>query len=193
MDVCTGSATLAKTSTSTFAAPARKSARAQPSAVAPDNVPPRNLVLSAPLWVQKILHRLFNTEFEKIEDLDEGARSYDRLGFRVPAVIVSPYARTSFVTSVVHDHTSVLKLIEEKWNLPTLTARDAAATAPWEALALDAPPAFLSPPDLPESAIRWNPNDLVLASLGGAGFLDREFRGGVRFEALVGYRLAALD
>jgi phospholipase C len=164
-----------------------------PSAVVPDDVPPRNLVLSAPLWVQKILRRLFNTDFEKIEDLDAGARSYDRLGFRVPAVIVSPYARTSFVTSVVHDHTSVLKLIEEKWNLPTLTSRDAAATAPWEALALDAPPAFLSPPDLPESAIRWNPNDLVLASLGGAGFLDREFRGGVRFEALVGYRLAALD
>jgi hypothetical protein len=36
MDVCTGSATLANTSTSTFAAPARKSARAQPSAVAPE-------------------------------------------------------------------------------------------------------------------------------------------------------------
>jgi hypothetical protein len=31
------------------------------------------------------------------------------------------------VTSRVHDHTSILKLIEEKWNLPALTRRDAAA------------------------------------------------------------------
>src|SRR4029077_2562337 len=36
MDVRAGSATLAKTSTSTLAAPARSSARAQPSTVAPD-------------------------------------------------------------------------------------------------------------------------------------------------------------
>ncbi len=36
MDVRTGSATLAKISTSTFAAPARNSARAQPSTVAPE-------------------------------------------------------------------------------------------------------------------------------------------------------------
>jgi phospholipase C len=131
-----------------------------PSAVAPDDVPPRNLVLSAPPWVQRILRRLFHTEFENIEDLDEGARTYDRLGFRVPAVIVSPYARPSFVSSVVHDHTSVLKLIEEKWNLPTLTRRDAAAVAPWEALDLTSPPAFGKPPDLPASAIAWDPTQM---------------------------------
>jgi len=50
----------------------------------------------------------------------------------------------------VLDHTSVLKLIEEKWNLPPLTHRDAAAVSPLGALDLDAPPAFLTPPVLPE-------------------------------------------
>jgi phospholipase C len=49
----------------------------------------------------------------------------------------------------VLDHTSVLKLIEEKWNLAPLTRRDAAALSPLGALDLDAPPAFLTPPDLP--------------------------------------------
>ena len=44
--------------------------------------------------------------------------------------------------SDVFDHTSVLKLVEEKWNLPALTRRDAAATAPLAALDLTAPPAF---------------------------------------------------
>ena len=48
-------------------------------------------------------------------------------GFRVPAVIISPYARPNYVSHVVHDHTSVMKLIETKWNLPALTFRDANA------------------------------------------------------------------
>ena len=68
---------------------------------------------------------------------------YDRYGVRVPAVLVSPYARRDCVLSEVFDHTSVLKLVEEKWNLPALTRRDAAAASPIGALDLSAPPAFL--------------------------------------------------
>jgi hypothetical protein len=53
------------------------------------------------------------------------------------------------------DHTSVLKLIEEKWNLPPLTRRDAAASSPLDMVDLEAEPAFAEPPKLPESALRW--------------------------------------
>ena len=53
------------------------------------------------------------------------------------------------------DHTSVLKLIEEKWNLPPLTRRDAAAESPLDAVDLGAEPAFAQPPKLPEPAVRW--------------------------------------
>jgi len=42
---------------------------------------------------------------------------YDRYGFRVPAVIVSPYARRNYVSQTVRDHTAILKFIERKWNL----------------------------------------------------------------------------
>jgi phospholipase C len=73
----------------------------------------------------------------------------------VPAVIVSPYARRDFVLSQVLDHTSVLKLVEQKWNLPPLTRRDAAADSPLAALDLDGPPAFLTPPSLPEPSRKW--------------------------------------
>ena len=52
---------------------------------------------------------------------------YDMYGPRVPAIVVSPYAPAGGVTSVEHDHTSVLATIEAKWNLPALTARDANA------------------------------------------------------------------
>jgi len=54
----------------------------------------------------------------------------DLLGFRVPAIIASPWTRTnsSFLSDDrVFDHTSILKLIEWRWGLPPLTARDASS------------------------------------------------------------------
>jgi phospholipase C len=71
---------------------------------------------------------------------------YDIYGPRVPAVVVSPYAKRSGVTSVVHDHTSILATIEAKWNLPAMTFRDANANT--LADFLDPEPAFLEPPTL---------------------------------------------
>lgn len=51
------------------------------------------------------------------------------LGFRVPAIIASPWSKgrpgNPRVSSTVFDHTSVLKLIEWRWHLQPLTARDA--------------------------------------------------------------------
>jgi phospholipase C len=52
---------------------------------------------------------------------------YDRYGFRVPLIVVSPWARRNYVSRVVQDHTSILAFIERKWNLPALTFRDANA------------------------------------------------------------------
>ncbi len=57
------------------------------------------------------------------------------LGFRTPAILIGPWARPGTVSSIEFDHTSVLKLIEWRWNLEPLTVRD--ATANNLALALD--------------------------------------------------------
>jgi phospholipase C len=125
-----------------------------PEAAAPDDIPARNWQLDLPGWLRWLVTRVpyLRGELAKLLSADEGARAYQRLGFRVPAVIVSPYARPDFVDSTVYDHTSVLRLIEDKWNLPPLTRRDGAATAPLAALDLDGEPAFLTPPVLPASA-----------------------------------------
>jgi phospholipase C len=96
-----------------------------PRAIPPDDIPP---------------------EITVPPDLPGG---YDRYGFRVPAVIVSPYARPHYVSHRVHDHTSVLKLIETKWNLPALTYRDANASNLLDSVNFRRPPAFLDPPTLP--------------------------------------------
>jgi phospholipase C len=53
---------------------------------------------------------------------------FDRLGLRVPAVIVSPYVQKGVVDSTLYDHTSILATVRELFNLPLpLTQRDGAA------------------------------------------------------------------
>jgi phospholipase C len=107
-----------------------------------DHVPPPEAAVPDDAPAQKKL-------CARLDNVDGGPASYDRYGFRVPAVVVSPYARPDFVLHDTLDHTSVLKLIEEKWNLPPLTRRDAAAVSPLAALDFTRPPAFLTPPELP--------------------------------------------
>jgi len=125
-----------------------------PAAVPPDDVRGRSRVAHRSL-LRPVLKLLFPSYVRHAEQLVAGPNTYDTYGFRVPAVIVSPYARPDCVLSDVFDHTSVLKLIEEKWNLPALTHRDAAAISPLGALDLTAPPAFLDPPELPAPALEW--------------------------------------
>ena len=127
---------------------------APPAAVPPDDVSGRSLV-GHRTWLRALIRPLFPAYVQRAQALVAGPVSYDSYGFRVPAVIVSPYSRADCVLSDVFDHTSVLKLVEEKWNLPALTRRDAAATAPLAALDLTSPPAFLTPPDLPAPSLAW--------------------------------------
>lgn len=89
------------------------------------------------------------------------AGGFDRLGFRVPTIVVSPYAKKDYVSHVVHDHTSILRLIETKWNLGALTYRDANASNLLDTLDFAASPAFATPPKLADSA--WPANAFQVA------------------------------
>jgi len=62
------------------------------------------------------------------------------LGTRVPALIVSPYARRGVIGRREYDHASVLKLIEWRFGLEPLTERDRRAAAPLEAFDFSQPP-----------------------------------------------------
>ncbi len=127
---------------------------APPAAVPPDDVTGHSRVAHRSA-LRTVLKVLFPGYVRNAEELVAGPDRYDNYGFRVPAVIVSPYALRDCVLSDVFDHTSVLKLVEEKWNLPALTRRDAAAISPLGALDLSAPPAFLTPPSLPRPSLAW--------------------------------------
>jgi phospholipase C len=101
-----------------------------------------------------------------IPPADQLAGNDGRLGFRVPCVIVSPFA-PPHPSHLQFEHSSVLRMIEWRWNLPPLTERD--ATANNLALALDfslnrkakqySVPAgpFGGPcPGIPPSADKWD-------------------------------------
>ena len=47
-------------------------------------------------------------------------------GYRVPLIVISPYAKKNFVSHAVADNTAMLKLIETRFSLPALSSRDAA-------------------------------------------------------------------
>ena len=77
-------------------------------------------------------------------DAGEFGFGFDRFGVRVPTVLVSPLIAPGTVYRVPAggtplDHTSILKTVEQRWNLPTLTARDAAAPGFGDVLTLTTP------------------------------------------------------
>ena len=54
-------------------------------------------------------------------------------GFRVPCLVISPFARAGYIDSTVNDHTSILKFVESRFGLSPLSTRDAAANGFLEA------------------------------------------------------------
>jgi phospholipase C len=64
-------------------------------------------------WYDHVVPRIYN--------------SYED-GFRVPLIVVSPYARPGYVSHITHDFGSILKFIEQDFNLPSLGYADPRAT-----------------------------------------------------------------
>jgi phospholipase C len=61
-------------------------------------------------------------------------------GFRVPALLVSPYARQGYVDHTQLDFTSMIRFVTDNWGLEPLAERDANAESFTSALDFAAPP-----------------------------------------------------
>jgi len=70
-------------------------------------------------------------------------------GFRLPITVISPWIRPNFVSHNWRDLTSILRLIEVRFNVSSLTARDAAADNMLEFFDFSTPH-WLTPPPLPD-------------------------------------------
>ena len=152
-------------------------------------------VISSPLWPRTLLVWLYDEHGGYYDHVPPPAAPlpdaiapvlgpgdfpgrYDLYGVRVPAVAVSAWSRPGYLSNVTHDHTSILRFIEDKWNLPSLTRRDAQANSVLDLLDFTRP-ALLEPPGLaaPANPLASDPScttadpkaPVIPAPRGGAG------------------------
>ena len=85
------------------------------------------------------------------------------LGFRVPAMVVSPFAPEKIETDGPYEHCSVLKMIEWRWGLEPMTVRDEKAKNLAEALDFSSRREPITLPDVPKPDIHAcvNPNHVA--------------------------------
>ncbi len=97
-----------------------------------------------PSWVTSIVNAVGNSKFWNSTAIfvqwdDWGGfydhvpppyKGYDGLGFRVPLIAISPYAKNNYVSHVQYETTSVLRFAEDLFGLPQLSASDTRATSP---------------------------------------------------------------
>jgi phospholipase C len=86
---------------------------------------------------------------------------FGQMGFRIPAVLVSPYARRGYVDHSIYGFESILKMIRYRYALPPLTPRDLYANN--IAAAFD----FASKPDYAIPALP-QPEDVISAPCSSA-------------------------
>jgi len=103
---------------------------------------------SGPSWVGSIVNAVGNSPYWAntviIVTWDDWGGWYDHVapkvindgvswgsgyvyGFRVPLIVISPYAKAAYVSHITHDFGSVLKFIETTFQLPSLGYADAPA------------------------------------------------------------------
>jgi phospholipase C len=89
-----------------------------------------------PSWVSSIVNGIGNSPYWAntaiIVAWDDWGGWYDHVapairsnnsyeyGFRVPLIVISPYAKSHYISHVTHDFGSILKFIETVYNLPTI-------------------------------------------------------------------------
>jgi phospholipase C len=105
---------------------------------------PTNQSTSGPQWVASVVNAIGQSKFWNTSAIfifwDEWGGwfdsvqppyvDYDGLGFRVPLLIISPYAKQGSVTHVQYEHGSMLRFAEDAFGLAQLAASDARANDP---------------------------------------------------------------
>ena len=102
--------------------------------------PPNNMTVGMD-WVVNVVNSIMNSQYWNstaiIVTWDEYGGFYDHvappqidkygLGFRVPAIIISPYAKAGYIDHTQYSFESMLKFIEWRFNILPFTYRDAHA------------------------------------------------------------------
>jgi phospholipase C len=105
---------------------------------------PENQSNTGPMWVASVVNSIGKSQFWDSTAIfifwDDPSGffdpepppyvDYDGLGFRLPLLIISPYAKQDYVSHVQFEHGSILKFTEDIFGLARLSASDTRATSP---------------------------------------------------------------
>ncbi len=95
----------------------------------------------------------------------------DQYGYgpRVPAILVSPYAKKGYIDNTTLDFTSILKFIEQNWGVASLAQRDAQANNFLSAFDFSQAPrsaAFISSSASTDTTSRKDPSKVIYLAYG---------------------------
>jgi phospholipase C len=118
-----------------------------------------------PWWVTNVVNAIGESSYWKSTAIviiwDDWGGWYDNappkyfnpstLGFRVGMIVVSPYSRAATVVHTQYDFGSILKLMEETFNLGSLGTTDASANSMKDAFDFTQTPLTFKPEPLPQA------------------------------------------
>ncbi len=84
-------------------------------------------VQSSPIWNNAAIIITFDTGGGWYDHVPPPAADDQGLNFRVPTLLISPWAKKGYISHVVMDHVSILTFIQWNWGLPSLNQRNTAA------------------------------------------------------------------
>jgi len=88
-----------------------------------------NAIMQGPDWPTTVIAIAWDDFGGFYDHVPPPAADEFGYGPRVPFILISPYAKQAFVSHTVYEFASVLQLIESRFNLQPLTARDAGANS----------------------------------------------------------------
>jgi len=109
----------------------------------PDSDHPGGKIDNGPSWVASVVNAVGQSSYWSstavIVVWDDWGGLYDNappaqhgfggLGFRVPALIISPYAKAGYISHTNYEFGSILKYVENNWNLGSLGTTDKTSTS----------------------------------------------------------------
>ena len=118
-----------------------------------------------PRWVTKVVNALGTSQYWKntailllwddwggwYDNVPPAQINYTSLGFRVPIVIISPYAKPGYVSHTQYDFGSILKFVEQTFGLGSLGTTDAPANSLADAFDFTQTPNTFHPAAIPHA------------------------------------------
>lgn len=89
-----------------------------------------NAIGKSPYWNSTAIFVFWDDYGGWYDHVPPPLKDYDGLGIRVPLIVISPYAKKGYVSHVQYEHGSMLKFIEQRFDLAALAATDRRANSP---------------------------------------------------------------